>query len=53
VGTRYCAVCVEAFASLYEKGELDWILEHFNDRCEVPGFAGATGAREAIGRLRK
>lgn len=53
VGTRYCAACVEAFASLYEKGELDWILEHFNDRCEVPGFAGAAGAREAMGRRRK
>ena len=53
VGTRYCAVCVEAFASLYEQGDLDWILENFNDRCEVPEFAGAAGAREATGRLRK
>jgi two-component system, LuxR family, sensor histidine kinase TtrS len=53
VGTRYCAECVEAFAGLYERGELDWILENFNDRREVPGFAGAEGAREAIVRFRK
>lgn len=53
IGTRYCGVCVEAFAQLYEGGELDWILENFNDRCEVPEFAGPTGARETMGRLRR
>lgn len=52
VGTRYCAACVEAFAGLYEQGKLDWILENFNDRCEVPEFAGTVAAREATGRLR-
>ena len=53
VGTRYCAASVEAFAGLYERGELDWILEHFNDRCELPEFEGAIGAGEAVRRLRK
>ena len=53
VGTRYCAASVEAFARLYERGELDWILENFNDRCELPAFDGAAGAGEAAKRLRK
>jgi HD-GYP domain-containing protein (c-di-GMP phosphodiesterase class II) len=52
VGTRYCAVCVEAFAGLYEKHELDWILEHFNDRCDVPVFDSADAAGHAVRRLR-
>ena len=38
IGTRYCASCVEAFAGLYERGDLDWILENFNDRCEVDTY---------------
>jgi HD-GYP domain-containing protein (c-di-GMP phosphodiesterase class II) len=52
VDSRYCAVCVEAFASLYEKGKLDWILENFNDRCELPAFDGPGRAAEASARLR-
>ncbi len=46
-GTRYCGECVAAFASLYRDGRLGWILEYFNDRCELPAFglAQAAGAR--------
>ena len=53
VGSRYCAVSVEAFCSLYEGGDLDWILENFNDRCQLPVFAGADHAADAANRLRK
>lgn len=38
IGSRYAAECVEAMASLFEHGHLDFIMEHFNDRCELPGF---------------
>ncbi len=51
VGSRYCAASVEAFAGLYERGELDWILENFNDRCVLPAFDGAVGA--AVKQFRK
>ena len=53
VGTRYCAARVKAFAGLYERGEPDWILENFNDRCELPAFDGTVGAGEAAKRFRK
>lgn len=34
--TRYCAVAVDHFAALFERGDLEWILHHFNDTCPVP-----------------
>jgi HD-GYP domain-containing protein (c-di-GMP phosphodiesterase class II) len=37
-GSSYCAECVDAFAQLYNSGRLGWILEYFNDRCELPAF---------------
>lgn len=52
VGTRYCAACVEAFARLYESGELTWIPEYFADRCVLPPFAGASSASGARRSLR-
>lgn len=52
IGTHYCAECVGAFADLYERGELSWILEHFNDRREVPGFEGNGHVVEARTRFR-
>lgn len=52
IGSRYCAVCVEAFAQLYEKHDLDWILENFNDRCQVPVFDSPIAAGEVARRLR-
>jgi HD-GYP domain-containing protein (c-di-GMP phosphodiesterase class II) len=37
IGSRYDAQCVEAFVHLYRRGDLDWILEYFNDRtCTHP-----------------
>ncbi|MBY0262554.1 MAG: HD domain-containing protein [Phycisphaerales bacterium] len=35
-GTRYAKESVEAFKKLFDAGDLDWIMEHFNDRCELP-----------------
>lgn len=37
-GTRYHAPSVELFKSLYDKGQLDWILAHFNDGAELPNY---------------
>lgn len=34
-GTRYWPHAVEAFATLYRTGSLDWILNHFNDTCPI------------------
>lgn len=31
VGTQYCPLAVRQFTTLFESGELDWILEYFND----------------------
>lgn len=53
IGSRYCAECVEAFAMLYERGDFDWILEHYNDRRELPAFAGMSGVEEAMKKKRK
>jgi energy-coupling factor transport system substrate-specific component len=37
--TRYWPDAVDVFTELYETGELDWIHEHFNDRCELPAYS--------------
>lgn len=37
--TRYWPDAVDAFTGLYETGQLDWIHEHFNDRCELPAYS--------------
>ena len=50
-GSRYCGECVKAFAALYRTGRIGWILEHFNDRCELPPF-GLGHAEAAAGRYK-
>lgn len=45
-GTRYDRDAVEAFAELFNTGELEWILQHFNDRCELPAYDGFARADE-------
>jgi HD-GYP domain-containing protein (c-di-GMP phosphodiesterase class II) len=35
-GTRYARESVEAFKKLFDAGDLDWIMHHFNDRCTLP-----------------
>lgn len=47
IGTRYCADCVRAFNDLYRAGELDWILEHYNDLATLDGFGDANLAEKA------
>lgn len=45
-GSRYWAPGVKMFTSLYRSGRLDWILHHFNDRCELPPYrCDALGVR--------
>lgn len=39
IGTRYDPTSVEVFADLYHTGQLDWILEFYNDACPVPAYA--------------
>ena len=41
-GLWYCPDCVRAFTALYESGELDWILEYFNDRRSMESLALAS-----------
>lgn len=36
IGTRYCAEAVEAFDRLFRQDKLTWILNYFNDKCDVP-----------------
>lgn len=44
-GSRYCADAVKRFAGLFERGDLNWILEYYNDRCLVPDYAELAGAK--------
>lgn len=37
-GSAYWPEAVETFARLYRTGRLGWILEYFNDRCELPDY---------------
>lgn len=53
VGSRYCAESVAAFAMLFRTGNLNWILENFNDGAALPVFGGPEMAEEATGRLRR
>lgn len=39
-GTQYWSQAVDMFEALYRSGELNWILEHFNDGSATPDFAG-------------
>jgi HD-GYP domain-containing protein (c-di-GMP phosphodiesterase class II) len=52
IGSRYDPVPVEAFATLYHTGELDWILHYFNDQVPIPGWeaAGVDAVRKARGK---
>lgn len=37
-GSWYAPEAVQAFSELHHTGELDWIREYANDRCELPPF---------------
>lgn len=39
-GSRYAPDAVDRFRSLYDAGTFDWIRSHFNDKSQVPGYAG-------------
>ncbi|MEM8756266.1 MAG: HD domain-containing phosphohydrolase [Planctomycetota bacterium] len=51
-GTRYCGLCVEAFASLFRTGRLDWILHYYNDGVDVPDFGSIEHLDDAIRSLK-
>lgn len=43
-GEWYCPDCVGLFTELYREGRLGWIMEHFNDKADLPGlYPGETG----------
>jgi putative nucleotidyltransferase with HDIG domain len=44
MGTRYCNDAVERFSRLFLSGQIEWILNHFNDSCPVPEIAALTNA---------
>lgn len=46
VGTRYCGDAVERFAGLFDSGQIEWILSHFNDTCPVPDYAHLSSSRD-------
>jgi HD-GYP domain-containing protein (c-di-GMP phosphodiesterase class II) len=49
-GTHYWPDAVQLFSSLYETGQLAWILHYFNDDVPVPGFLESGGiGRDALG----
>lgn len=52
-GTHFAPECVDAFTDELASGNLDWILEHFNDRHSVPTFDSPLKAEEAVRRLRR
>lgn len=39
-GTHYCPDAVRLIQASFDDGELNWVLENFNDRVELPTFAG-------------
>jgi HD-GYP domain-containing protein (c-di-GMP phosphodiesterase class II) len=51
-GTRYAPECVEALAALFEAGELDWILEEFHDKVELPTFSCPTYVQDTVKKVR-
>ncbi|MBX3407737.1 MAG: HD domain-containing protein [Phycisphaeraceae bacterium] len=50
-GTRYCGLCVDAFLDLYRSGRLAWVLEYFNDRCDLPAYGQIPPAAIHASRL--
>lgn len=44
VGTRYAEAPAEAFIELYRSGEIDWVLDHFNDDASLIGLPHEAGA---------
>jgi len=43
-GSLYCTECVDGFTTLFESGDLDWILEHYNDQATLRGLSIAPNA---------
>jgi HD-GYP domain-containing protein (c-di-GMP phosphodiesterase class II) len=35
----YCGEAVDVMCRLYDEGHLTWIMEYFNDRCELPPWS--------------
>lgn len=52
VGARYDADAVTAFAELFRRGELAWILEHFNDRACTEPFCRLRAEESARRRIK-
>ena len=51
--THYFTEAVEVFTSLCAAGELDWILNNFNDRVSLPAFRGHDQAERIFRELRE
>ena len=49
-GTRYAPDAVAMFSELFETGQLDWILNYFNDQCPVPRYAEVEKVHKAYAR---
>lgn len=53
VGSRYCRDCVEAFDTLYRRGELDYILMYCNEEGDLPEVEDDAGVKRVGMRIRR
>lgn len=53
IGTRYCRESVEAFDTLYRRGELEYILMYCNEDGEMPQVEDESGVKRAAMRIRR
>lgn len=53
IGTRYCRESVEAFDTLYRRGELDYILMYCNEEGDMPTLEDEGGVKRAAMRIRR
>lgn len=49
-GTRYAPDAVALFCEMFEAGQFDWILNYFNDGCEVPKYAEVERVHRSFAR---
>ncbi|MCL4221390.1 MAG: HD domain-containing protein [Phycisphaerales bacterium] len=49
-GTRYAPHAVALFCEMFEAGRFDWILNYFNDGCEVPKYAEVEHVHRSFAR---
>lgn len=49
-GSHYAPEAVKLFCQMYDEGRFDWILNEFNDACEVPTYAEVEQVHKSFAR---